>query len=197
MTSADLGTWAPCPLEVVIELFAAAPFRWWIGGGLALELHVQRGWREHHDVDVGVARRDLPALGTHLAGWDLQVASRGTLTPWRGEPLDAERHQNNIWCRRAPSGPWELDVTVGDGSALRWIYRRDPCVQVPWETAVRRTADGVPYLAPQLQLLSKSTTRRPKDDLDAAEVIPLLDEPEREFLASVLPSGHPWQRLLA
>jgi len=62
---------------------------------------------------------------------------------------------------------------------------------------VRRTADGVPYLAPQLQLLSKSTTRRPKDDLDAAEVIPLLDEPEREFLASVLPSGHPWQRLLA
>ncbi len=41
------------------------------------------------------------------------------------------------------------------------------------------TTDGVPYLAPELQMLFKSTAIRPKDDLDAAPVIPRLDPGRR------------------
>lgn len=37
--------------------------------------------------------------------------------------------------------------------------------------AVLRSAAGIPYLAPELQLLYKSKGLRPKDDVDAAEVI--------------------------
>jgi hypothetical protein len=163
---------------------------------VALELHRGRSWREHDDADVGIVRQDLPALYGRLSSWDLHVAAGGVLSPWRGERLQADEHQNNIWCRLAVREPWLLDVTVGDGSSEHWIYRRDPTLQVPWELAVLRTPDGIPYLSPELLLIFKSKSKRPKDDLDAEEVIPALDEQQRDFLRRRLDLADPWRRLL-
>ena len=60
-------------------------------------------------------------------------------------------------------------LTVGAGHAEEhWVYRRDPTVTRPWEEAVLHTPEtGIPYLAPDLQLLFKSKDHRPKDDEDA------------------------------
>jgi hypothetical protein len=196
MAAPELGPWTPLTVESVVETFAPAPFRWWISGGHALELHLQRSWRNHDDTDVGVVRSDLSDVYELLSHWSVHVAAAGQLRPWRGEPLTLDRHQNNLWCRRTAEGPWVLDITIGEGSDENWIYRRDRSVQVPWDVAVLRTPDGIPYLAPELQLLYKSNGRRPKDDVDAAEVIPSLDARERGFVASVLEPGHAWHRLL-
>jgi hypothetical protein len=86
-------------------------------------------------------------------------------------------------------------VTIGEGSDQSWIYRRDPSLQVPWDLAVLHTDSRVPYLAPDLQLLFKSKDVRPKDDIDAAQVIPELDDRQREQLSRWLDRSHPWQRL--
>jgi hypothetical protein len=126
---------------------------------------------------------------------DLHVAAAGHLTRWQGQPLDAARHENNVWCRRASTGPWVLDVIIGEGTDRAWIYRRDPSVRVPWDLAVLQTAHGIPYLAPDLQLRFKSKGLRPKDDVDAAAVIPALDGHHRARLARLLEPG-PWQHLL-
>jgi hypothetical protein len=83
------------------------------------------------------------------------------------------------------------------GQDEHWIYRRDPSVRVPWDVAVLRTAGGVPYLAPALQLLYKSTGRRPKDEVDAAEVIPALDARQRSLLSQLLDANDPWRRHLS
>lgn len=56
MAASHLGRWEPLPLAVTIELFQEAPFRWWISGGYALELHLAASWREHEDVDLGIPR---------------------------------------------------------------------------------------------------------------------------------------------
>ena len=194
MSALELGPWEPLDVEAVVHTFAAAPFRWWISGGRALELHLGRSWRDHDDTDVGVSRRDLGALYKLLEHWHVHVAADGRLTPWRGEPLVAEAHQNNLWCRIVAGGPWVLDITIGEGDDHRWIYRRDQSIQLPWDEAVLRTGDGVPYLAPHLQLLFKSKGRRPKDEVDAAEVIPQLSVREREQLRRYLDADHPWRR---
>ena len=78
-----------------------------------------------------------------------------------------------------------LDVTIGEGSDDRWIYRRDPSVRVSWAMAVLRTDEGILYLAPELQLLYKSKDIRWKDDVDAAEVIPGLDARQRNLLLAI------------
>ena len=182
--------------DEAVTLFAPAPFRWWIAGGHALDAHLHRAWRAHGDLDIGICRHDAPALAEILAGWDIHRAAAGRLSPWDGGPLSADRAPNNLWCRRSPDGPWCLDVTLGAGDDRSWIYRRDPTIQRPWDEAVLTGHDGVPYLAPELQLLFKSTGGRPKDDLDAAEVLPALDPTRRTWVADHLPADHRWQLLI-
>jgi L-amino acid N-acyltransferase YncA len=192
-STAEYGPWAPLDVATVVELFSSAPFRWWISGGLALELHLGQSWRAHDDIDIGVLRQDAPAVRALLKGWDLHVAASGQLSPWHGEPLDEQRHQNNVWGRAAPAEPWCLDLTVGSGTTDEWIYRRDPSLRLPWHKAVLRTEAGIAYLAPDLQLLFKSQQPRPKDDLDAATVIPHLEPVRRERLRRSLPEAHSWR----
>jgi hypothetical protein len=145
---------------------------WWISGAYALELYLNRSWRSHDDLDVGVLRQHIPALARVLRGWDTEVAASGVLSEWDGSVPLVQEGQNNLWCRRGTEQPWCLDVTVGDGDQQCWVFQRDPTVRVPWKEAVLRTERGVPYLAPELQLLHKSNDFRPKDDHDAAEVVP-------------------------
>jgi hypothetical protein len=124
------------------------------------------------------------------------VAAAGALRPWAGGALQADRGENNVWWRVRADGPWVLDTAIGDGDDERWVYRRDPEITRSWEEAVLRSQAGVPYLAPELQLLFKSTTVRPKDQADAEEVIPRLDPPRRTALRRLLPTDHAWQEIL-
>jgi hypothetical protein len=193
----DLGPWDPLSVTDTVERFGPAKFRWWISGGRALELHVGRSWRDHDDTDVGVPRRDVAGVRMVLDGWDIHVAAAGRLDPWRGQELRPDLHQNNLWCRRHPTGPWCLDVTIAEGDSEAWVYRRDPRIRIQWGQAVLRTTGGVPYLAPELQLLFKSKDPRPKDDVDARQVIPELGGRQRRRLARLLPENHRWQQLLS
>ncbi|MCA9689356.1 MAG: hypothetical protein KC636_07075 [Myxococcales bacterium] len=186
----------PMALDELVSRLAGAPFRSWVCGGHALELHARRSWRAHDDLDLGVLRRDVAAVIAWLAPLEPMVAAAGELRPWRGQPLAASRHENNVWLRRGADAPWVLDLTLGDGDDERWIYRRDRSITRPWSEAVRIDERGVPYLAPALQLLFKSRAPRPKDDQDAAEVIPALDAGDAAALAELLPQGHPWRRHL-
>ena len=196
VVSPELGRWEPLGVADTVAVLGTADFRWWIGGGRALELHLGRAWREHDDTDIGILRRDAPRLAEVLPGWELFVAAGGRVARWDGTALLAGRSQNNVWCRRDVGGPWQLDVTIGEGDDDTWAYRRDPSFRLPWDEAVLHTAAGVPYLAPDLQLLYKSKSCRLKDDVDAAEVIPVLDDVRRERLARRLPADHPWRQWL-
>ena len=193
MTS-DLGRWGPLRPEEVAILFRDLPVRWWIAGGWALDLFV--GWqtREHDDLDVEVLRRDQFAVQRHLAGWDLQIAAGGVLRPWRaGVAIDAGA--NSIWCRPSHGAPWAVQVMFAQAEGSLWRYRRHPAITRPLDTLGLRTEAGIPFLAPEVQLLYKSRGQRPKDDADFALVGPLLGKERREWLASALrmaDSEHRW-----
>jgi hypothetical protein len=191
-----LGPWRPLGTAEVVRIFEEWPGRWWISGGVALELHLRRSWRSHHDSDVSLVRSDVPGLRRLLTDWDIWIASAGVLTPWDGSSVSAQAHQNNLWCRMQPDQPWCLDVTVSEGDQECWIYRRDHSLRVPWEAAVLHSDRGIPYLDPVLQLLYKSKDHRKKDDQDAAEVIAALTPAQRRRLANLLPPGHSWQTLV-
>lgn len=194
MADTEGREWDPLPLNTAVELFRPAQFRWWISGGIALELHLGQSWRTHHDTDIGVCGEDVGRVVELLESWDFRVANDGKLQRWNA--VDRRPRGNNLWCRASTNLDWQLDVTIGDGDRHRWIYRRDAAVSLPWNEAVLHSSDAVPYLAPQLQLLFKSKSIRPKDQIDAEHVIPRLDRDRLAWLAVHLPSAHPWQRIL-
>ncbi len=185
------------PLHQLVSLFEGAPFRWWVSGGLALELHVGRSWRSHEDTDIGVSRSEASLIHTWLTEWEMWVAASGVLSLWNGETLDPDVGQSNVWMRRSSESPWVIDLTVGDGNSNYWIYRRDRNIRRNWDEAILLTRHDVPYLAPELQLLFKSKNMRAKDDHDARMVIPLLSAGPTQFLTDHLPGDHRWRNLLA
>jgi len=189
----ELGPWSPLTVGEVVGQFNDAPFRWWVAGGHALEAHLGQSWRPHDDTDVGIQRSEVSLLAETLVGWDLHRASNGVLTLWGGEPVEqVVDAASNIWCRRTPEEPWALDVLIGEGSSTEWVFRRDYSVRRPWQEAVLATNDGMPYLAPEIQLLFKSKQVRAKDQMDAAHVIPQLDADRQRWLQDLLPPGHEW-----
>jgi hypothetical protein len=192
--SDEYGPWEPATIEGIAALFAGAPFRWWISGARALELHLGSGWREHGDTDVGICRADATARTPSWPRGSTSPSSPPVDSPWDGRPLATK--EDNVWVRQDPDGPWVFDMMIGGGDVSSWVYRRDPRVRRPWPAAVLSTTDGVPYLAPEIQLLFKSKGLRDKDHLDATRVIPTLQPDRRRWLKDTLPPTHPWQELM-
>ncbi|GAA5121130.1 nucleotidyltransferase domain-containing protein [Pseudonocardia adelaidensis] len=187
--------WEPAPVEEVAAAFARHPGPWWVAGGVAIELAVGRRIRDHADVDIGVLRTDHVAAHDVLPGWELWAADPpGSLRPWvRGEVLSREVH--DVWCRPDATTAWRIQLMIDESEGPDWVSRRDPRVRLPLGLAVRCTAAGVPYLAPQVQLYHKAGSHRPKDLIDFDAALPVLGPPERTWLRTAIERrdpGHAW-----
>lgn len=66
--------WEPLSVDEVSYQFSGASFPWWIAGGLAIELAVDKTLRIHSDIDVLVLRRDQVQVRELLRYWDCWVA---------------------------------------------------------------------------------------------------------------------------
>jgi hypothetical protein len=134
------------------------------------------GW--HECSGVGTSRSPPPA--SCLSGMDRCRCLRRAKTT-----CGAGRERNN---HGASMSRWGTETTnAGSFDVIRpseFLGKRQS-----------RTEQGVPYLAPEFQLLYKSTDCRPKDDRDA-EVVPSLAANRRTRLHDLLREDHPWQALL-
>lgn len=190
----ELGRWSPLSVPQVAALFAGAGVPWWVAGGWAIDLFVGRQTREHEDIEIVVLRRDYLAAQAVLEGWEHYAAAAGRLRPLApGEPLPPE--VDNTWCRPAPDAPWALQILIEEARGDRWVYRRDSRIEAPLAQFGRCSADGVPYVAPETQLLYKAKGSRPKDEADLTVALPLLEPQARNWLRSALSTwapDHPW-----
>ena len=180
------------PAEVG-RIFADYPGIWCVAGGWALDLFTGEQSRPHEDIDMVVARADLPLLHAAFPHWEL-VAAHGVLTPWEaGKPLPGGAH--DIWCKGA-SGFFEAQFMVSEFTDTEWVFRRNDRIRGPRAEMIVTSGFGLPIMAPEIQLLYKSAlTRRPKDDQDFAHTLPFLSAERRAWLAShlaLLYGEHPW-----
>jgi hypothetical protein len=169
-----------------------APF--WIAGGLAIDLAVGRPTRAHGDTDIAILRGDEAALEPLLDEWEIVIAHAGRFLPWDGAPFQAPHHQ--FWARRRGSDTWHFEVLLEEHAGDAWIYRRDARITLQLAALGRATADDVPFLAPEVALLYKSTRPdEPRSAADFSVAAPVLDGDARRWLREALAvtsPGHPW-----
>lgn len=183
--------------EAVGGLFEDYPGFWCIGGGWALDLFVGVQSRPHEDIDVIVARSELAML--HPAFPDSAfVVAHGKLTSWHeGEPYPEDAH--DIW-RLRPDGFFDLQLMVSEFTDTEWVFRRDRRIRGPRAEMTVTTANGLPVISPEVQLLYKSSpTRRPKDDQDFVSTLPHLSSARQAWLVANLElryGDHPWLPML-
>jgi hypothetical protein len=191
--SAD-GAWRSArPSEGVLWL-SAVRRPWWVAGGWALDLFVGSQSRTHKDLDIGILRRDVLEITSVLSSWQFFEAKGGQLTR-----LDAGKMPradvNSLWGRPADTMDWELELMLDESDDDRWVFRRDASIRRPLATAVRHSSEGIPYLAPEIQLLYKARTPRAQDQADFEQVLPRMDAEARTWLHWVLNSvdpSHKW-----
>ena len=170
--------------------------RWMIASGWALDLHIGEPRRAHRDIDVTFPRTEQLALRDHLLarGWRLDLVEKGKYVPW-ATAVDLPLMQ--VHARR---GTTFLDLLFAEVEGDLWRFRREPSITMPLVKAASRTASGVPYLAPEIVLLFKSSHHggdsRGKDAQDFDRVLPHLDTEARRWLRDALEvyrPGHVWQ----
>jgi len=188
------GTIRPLSPVEASELFAGAPFRWWVAGGWSTELGPLPR-RFHEDIEIAVPRRDLAALRDWLRDYHLWDTFRdGIHYLAEGEELAEDRDQ--VWLRRDAYSPWVADLMLTPVDGDVWRYKRDARVKRSLDAVIRIGGDGVPYQRSEVTLLFKARRRWEKDELDFAAVLPQLDPADRAWLREAIaltePAGHPW-----
>jgi hypothetical protein len=180
----------------VAELFSRLSVPWWIAGGRAIDLFAGRETRSHGDTDVLIRRDDQLEVQSYLSGWDLHKTQQPGLKPWPFGEFQ-KRPVNDIWCRRTKDSPWQLQLMLLDTDGDEWVFRRDPSIRGSIDTLGRRTAAGLLYLAPEIQLLYKARPETPDiDEADFQVALPLMEEAAcvwlLECLEKLYPDGHAW-----
>ncbi|MFD9701011.1 hypothetical protein [Lentzea sp. NPDC059081] len=199
MSSAEWGSelearWAHAwrPEEVAARLVGVeAP--WYVAAGWALELFVGEPWRAHADLEIGVPANGFGEVLARFPGVVLDVPVEGRVWFDVAPEVLAVTHQT--WLRDPATDGYLCDVFREPSEGDLWICRRDEGIRLPYGEVVERTAEGVPYLAPELVLLFKAGEVRPKDQEDFELVLPLLGSRRLSRLRAWLRRGHhghPW-----
>jgi hypothetical protein len=176
-------------------LLAELPCAWYVCGGWALDLFLDRVTREHKDVDVAVARGDQAMVQRYLRarGWRLDKAVDGRPDPWLdGEELALPVH--GVWCRNEAHAPAFVELLLNEIDATHFRYRRDRSVAMVRERMWLRSRAGLPVLAPEIVLLYKSTNPE-ESEADFRVVAGRLPGERRAWLRGALAkadASHPW-----
>jgi hypothetical protein len=80
---------------------------------------------------------------------------------------------------------------LDDSDSDSWVFRREPAIRRPLTDVIRWTAEGLPYLAPEIQLLYKAKRPRERDHANFSRTVPWLDLKAREWLINALVLTHP------
>jgi hypothetical protein len=181
--------WDPWRPEDVARRLAGLSAPWYVAAGWALDLFRGEQTREHGDLEIAVPAPDFGAVRQALAGYDFEVIGSGRAWPLDNPAFDV-MHQT--WVREPATGVYRLDIFREPQRGGAWVCRRDETIRLPYERIIRRTADGIPYLVPEIVLLFKARhSAEPKNQADFAGARPLLDAAAAGWLRWALARVHP------
>jgi hypothetical protein len=169
----------------------AAP--WCVAAGWALDLFRGTQTRDHFDLEIAVPAAAFPAVRDRFPGYAFDVPGHDRFWADAGPEVLAATHQT--WLRDPATGRFLLDVFREPHDGDTWLCRRDQTIRRPYREIIHHSADGIPYLAPELVLLFKAKHARPKDQADFDGTLPQLSLAQRATLAALLARvhpGHPW-----
>lgn len=182
---------------------------WFVSGGWAIDLHLNRITRDRCDLDISVPHSDrFRAIDFFLEkGWQVEGKLRGGFKTIR-KLSDYDEEMDYTWCflkeadfvkeyldeggnRRIAynrSSQQELDYVevffdrIEDGY---FVYRREPRIKRVTSLAILKR-DGIRYLAPEVVLLFKSNDLSKKNQGDFDNAIPSMEAEAISWLSASL-----------
>lgn len=192
----DENNWDSYLPEEIYELFKSLTIPWWIAGGWAIDLFLGSKTRNHLDIDIQILRKDQLKLQEFLESWDLYKTNQPSLKPWEKDEF-LQLGVNSIWCRKTPENPWKMQILFLDTEGDKWFFRRKTSIGGFISDIGMKTKTGIPYLAPEIQLLFKARKKlEQKDKQDFLNILPLLKKKKllwlKESIRVQFGRNHSW-----
>lgn len=187
------NAWSPDELHARLRHWRS---EWYVVGGWALDLWHGHQTRAHEDLEFAVLPAGMDGCCKILSGLDFFEVREGELSylaPNVGPSADVWQ----LWGADTAAGFWRVDMMVERGTPDVWVYKRDRSIRMPRAAAVRRSKQGIPYLAPANVLLFKAKYRREKDEHDFEAALPKLNSQETLDLRLWLEALHPEHEWIA
>lgn len=204
------------------KLLINGSFDYAICGGFAIELFLNKETRKHSDIDISVywQDRDKIILYMQSLGFDVYEMCGGKIAHHITDIKHQIKAKRNIFCfkegctlvKLIPQnevnmyyidfnhcGQTQLDFVeflFNNRSSDSFLYARNENISLPLNRAILNN-DGIPYLAPELVLLYKSTdTEREGYQLDFDLAMEKMSHEQKQWLQTALkimnPSCHKW-----
>lgn len=184
--------WTPAQIS---ERLSGVGAPWCVAAGWALELFRGGSGRKHGDLEIAIPAAAFPQVRACFHGLLWDAVGDGQI--WYDAAPDALAATHQTWLRDPATGDYLVDVFREPHDGDTWICRHHPSIRLPYAEIILHTADGIPFLAPELVLLFKAKHVRPKDQTDFESVVPLLSPEQRARLAGLVERVYPDHRWLA
>ncbi|MBA2334683.1 MAG: hypothetical protein H0V90_07080 [Blastocatellia bacterium] len=185
------------PLQIAAVLRDFKP-SWFVAGGWAIDLFLEKETRPHQDIEIAVFRKDQVALHDYFDGWLLRKVVNREMVIWhRDEWLTLPIHE--VHCYNETAQPPQIEILLNESNETEWLYRRNENVRRSLVEIKLESSAGVNFLCPEIVLLYKSKNLRAKDEQDFQAVVKRLDAERKEWLKDAIKvsnSEHHWLRSL-
>ncbi|MGA5819921.1 nucleotidyltransferase domain-containing protein [Kitasatospora sp. NPDC094028] len=182
--------WRP---EQVAERLSGVSVPWCVAAGWALDLFRGGQSRPHGDLEIAVPAAGFREVRDCFPEYVCDAVGSGRV--WANAGAEALAATRQTWVRDPASGRFLFDIFREPHEGATWICRREESLRLPYDAIIERTADGIPYLVPEVVLLFKAKAPRLKDHADFEGALPLLSRTRKEVLSGWLERvhpGHPW-----
>jgi len=193
----------------LIQFLKPLKVAWFVSGGWAIDLYLNRATRERGDLDISVPFADcFAALDFFLEkDWQIEGKLRGGFKTlhkisdydeqihyfWSfpkkakfiSEYVDEDGQRRIAYNRKVQHELDYIEVFFDRIEDQSFIYRREPQLKRRIEDAIMER-DGVRYLAPEIALLFKSNSLTEKNQLDFDVALPSLAAEAKTWLANAL-----------
>jgi hypothetical protein len=185
----------PEPPEIVQSLMREFEPDWFIAGGWAIDLFLEKTTRVHDDIEIAIFRKDQLALQEFLRGWNLQIAANGALSEWKKDEF-LELPVHAIHCFSESAELTFLEVLLNESGNGVWQFRRHRQITKPLPEVYLTNNAGIKFLCPEIVLLYKSKAPREKDEQDFRAAMERMSPESKKWLKSALLTchrQHPWR----
>jgi hypothetical protein len=121
--------------------------------------------------------------------FDFWVPQASARRPQSTDTLAGDSHQT--WAYERAARVWRFDVFREPDDGDNWLCRRDTSFRRPYREVFEVSADGIPYLKPEICLLVKAKAVRDKDQADFEAALPRMSPTQRTWLHTALERVHP------
>ncbi|MFW9991621.1 MAG: nucleotidyltransferase domain-containing protein [Candidatus Odinarchaeota archaeon] len=167
------------PVMNVKTILSGFKHPWFIAGGWAIDLHLNRVTRAHDDVDIVVLKKYRKELQVFLLE-----------TVFRGSVRLAKASQGVF-----PKHPAHFDIFTLESDDDVCFLDKAKTIGLPLSMIGSCYAGGLPFLTPEIVVYFKARNTSSKDERDFSNIVNHFNASCRQWLKQVLQAcypDHPW-----